>query len=102
MPGGDAAKPLGAKQMSYPGIDETVNNSPKPTERAACGNSWQDWPFSSRCLSPRSNPKPAKTANADSVSVAARRSDWVGSSKGKTYYRAGWCSPHCNGRDDGR
>jgi hypothetical protein len=34
-------------------------------------------------------PKPAKTAKADTVSVAAQRGDWVGSSKGKTYYRAG-------------
>ena len=34
-------------------------------------------------------PKPTKTAKADSVSAVAQRGDWVGSSKGKTYYRAG-------------
>jgi hypothetical protein len=34
-------------------------------------------------------PKPAKTAKADTVSAAVQRGEWVGSSRGKTYYRAG-------------
>jgi hypothetical protein len=34
-------------------------------------------------------PGPAKTAKADSVSTPVQRTDWAGSSKGRTYYHAG-------------